>query len=590
MLKFKLKFLIITPSIFIFFWLLFLLSNIIQLTLSFNPQKNYKSNQNAFSYVINYSNNKSLSKLSKKFNVFDEKEEVPYLIKNAFISSEDKRFLNHSGIDLIGLSRAFFINFKNRSIKEGGSTITQQVSRLIFLNNDLNITRKIKELIISIILDFKYSKNQILKIYINNIYLGEGAYGINNAAEIYFNKLIHELTLSEIALLVGLAPAPSIYSPFENYDLAIKNRNKVLQSMYLEGYISKEIFNQALIEKIKLNKNIIESYNSQNKLLIKFILKEAKGKLKLKNDFKIEETLIIKSSIKNSWQKEAENISKLLTPNDIEIALITIDSNNGLIRSFVSGRNKNTNEFNRVINAIRPLGSTFKIIPYIAALIDGKDLNYNYIDLPTCWEDYCPKNFSNKYYGKISLIDSFKVSSNIVPIKITKEIGLKNIIDLANSFGLGYEQKYDEFLPLAIGAYGDNLINITSAYSTINNQGMFIEPEIVEEIKLNRGEIIWENNINSKRIIDDVIAKKMQIILEKSVSEGNGIAASVNGKKIYGKTGTSDKNRDLWFIGSINNFTTGVWLGFDDNRESNLSSGNAAFLWKKYIKNIKQIK
>ena len=590
MLKFKLKFLIITPSIFIFFWLLFFLSNIIQLTLSFNPEKNYKSNQNAFSYVINYSNNKLLSKLSKKFNVFDEKEEVPYLIKNAFISSEDKRFLNHSGIDLIGLSRAFFINFKNRSIKEGGSTITQQVSRLIFLNNDLSISRKIKELIISIILDFKYSKNQILKIYINNIYLGEGAYGINNAAKIYFNKLINELTLSEIALLVGLAPAPSIYSPFENYDLAIKNRNKVLQSMYLEGYISKEIFNQALIEKIKLNKNIIESYNSQNKLLIQFILKEVKGKLKLKNDFKIEETLIIKSSIKNSWQKEAENISKLLTPNDIEIALITIDSNNGLIRSFVSGRNKNTNEFNRVINAIRPLGSTFKIIPYIAALIDGKDLNYNYIDLPTCWEDYCPKNFSNKYYGKISLIDSFKVSSNIIPIKITKEIGLKNIIDLANSFGLGYEQKYDEFLPLAIGAYGDNLINITIAYSTINNQGIFIEPEIVEEIKLNRGEIIWENNINSKRIIDNVIAKKMQIILEKSVSEGNGIAASVNGKKIYGKTGTSDKNRDLWFIGSINNFTTGIWLGFDDNRESNLSSGNAAFLWRKYIKNINQIK
>ena len=590
MLKFKLKFLIITPSIFIFFWLLFFLSNIIQLTLSFNPEKNYKSNQNAFSYVINYSNNKLLSKLSKKFNVFDEKEEVPYLIKNAFISSEDKRFLNHSGIDLIGLSRAFFINFKNRSIKEGGSTITQQVSRLIFLNNDLSISRKIKELIISIILDFKYSKNQILKIYINNIYLGEGAYGINNAAKIYFNKLINELTLSEIALLVGLAPAPSIYSPFENYDLAIKNRNKVLQSMYLEGYISKEIFNQALIEKIKLNKNIIESYNSQNKLLIQFILKEVKGKLKLKNNFKIEETLIIKSSIKNSWQKEAENISKLLTPNDIEIALITIDSNNGLIRSFVSGRNKNTNEFNRVINAIRPLGSTFKIIPYIAALIDGKDLNYNYIDLPTCWEDYCPKNFSNKYYGKISLIDSFKVSSNIIPIKITKEIGLKNIIDLANSFGLGYEQKYDEFLPLAIGAYGDNLINITIAYSTINNQGIFIEPEIVEEIKLNRGEIIWENNINSKRIIDNVIAKKMQIILEKSVSEGNGIAASVNGKKIYGKTGTSDKNRDLWFIGSINNFTTGIWLGFDDNRESNLSSGNAAFLWKKYIRNINQIK
>jgi len=187
------------------------------------------------------------------------------------------------------------------------------------------------------------------------------------------------------------------------------------------------------------------------------------------------------------------------------------------------------------------------------------------------------------------LIESFKSSSNIVPISITKKIGLKNIINLANSFGLGYEQEFKEFPSLAIGSYGDNLLNITNAYSAVNNNGKIQSPSILEKIESFNKQPIWENKSVSKKILDLKVNKKLNKLLENSVKEGTSKAASIKGKKIYGKTGTSDRNKDLWFIGSIDNLTTGIWIGYDDNKESELSSGNAAYLWKKFISEIYKI-
>ena len=188
------------------------------------------------------------------------------------------------------------------------------------------------------------------------------------------------------------------------------------------------------------------------------------------------------------------------------------------------------------------------------------------------------------------MIESFKSSSNIVPISITKKIGLKKIINLANSFGLGYEHKFQEFPSLAIGAYGDNLLNITNAYSAIDNSGKIQSPEILEKIESLNDKSIWENKFISKKILDLKVNKKINKLLEKSVKEGTSKAAFINGRKIYGKTGTSDGNKDLWFIGSLDNLTTGIWIGYDDNKESELSSGNAAYLWKKFIAEIYKIR
>jgi len=583
--KIKSKSFVLIIPILIFSGISFYFFNLIFTTLKFDISKKKGSRIANYSYVISSSDNRILSKLSRKFEIDNGKHKIPFFIKHSFISSEDKRFYKHKGIDLKSISRALIQNIRSGYVKEGGSTITQQVARLLFLNNDVNFQRKIKEIFLSLILEFRYDKNQILKLYLNNIYLGSGAYGVNEASQIYFGKLIEELTLSEIALIAGLAPAPSIYSPYKNIELAIKNRNKVLESMYIDGYISLANKNKAINEKVNLNYQKADNF-LDDKLLINFILQETDKKIENKNDYKF---LKIQSSINKNWQEKAQKISRYAGPKEIEFALLSIESNTGLIRTMITSKNPSINEYNRVISSVRPLGSTFKIIPYAAALIEGIKLRNKFEDLPRCWENYCPKNFSEDYRGSISVIESFKSSSNIVPISITKKIGYKNIINLANSFGLGYEQEFEEFPSLAIGSYGDNLLNITNAYSAINNNGKIQRPEILEKIESSNNKSIWENKFISKKILDLKINKKLNKLLEKSVKEGTSKAASIKGKKIYGKTGTSDGNKDLWFIGSIDNLTTGIWIGYDDNKESELSSGNAAYLWKKFIVEIYKI-
>ena len=581
MLRFKHIILLISPTLFIFLGLFFI-SNLIKNNFNYEPNDNYKLGNN-FSYKIYYTKSKILSKLSRKFNIENEKDKIPELIKYAFISAEDRRFLRHNGVDIFGSARAFINNIRSGYIREGGSTITQQASRLIFLNNDLNVKRKIKEIIISIIMDYKYSKNQILKIYLNEIYLGEGAKGINEASQIYFGKLIDELTLSEIAMLAGLAPAPNFYSPYQNYHLAIQRRDEILKLMYLGGHIDKANYERALKEKIK----VINKKNNEDKLLINFILAESVKKINAEVNYQTDDFLIINTSIEEEWQDKAQKLSQELLPEGIEASLISIESDTGLIKTMISGRYPEYNQFNRATSAIRPLSSTFKIIPYCLAFLEGKSLLDTYNDTPTCWEDYCPKNFSNIYQGESTLIESFKKSSNIVPIKISYQFGLEKIINLANLFGINYKKELSSFLPTAIGAFGDSLLNITNAYSTINNKGKLIKPSVIKKIIRSKNkEIIWENNYQTKKIIDKKIVNKLNYLLEKTVQDGTGISASIAGRKIFGKTGTSDLNKDLWFIGSIKNITTGVWIGFDDNRATNLSSGTSANFWKTYIKSI----
>ena len=307
--------------ILIFCGISFYVYSLIISTLNFDVSKNKRPRATKYSYVISSSDNKILSKLSRKFEINNRKHKIPFFLKHAFISSEDKRFYKHNGIDLKSISRALFQNIKSGYVKEGGSTITQQVARILYLNNDLSFQRKIKEIFISLILEYRYNKNQILKIYLNNIYLGSGAYGVNEASQVNFGKLVEELTLSEIALIAGLAPAPSIYSPYQNIELAIKNRNKVLESMYLDGYISLAKKNEAIEERINLNHQKADDFLN-DKLLISFILEETDKIIANKNDYKF---LKIKSSIIKDWQETAQKISKYAGPQELEFALLSME-------------------------------------------------------------------------------------------------------------------------------------------------------------------------------------------------------------------------------------------------------------------------
>tara|TARA_Y100001970_G_C14248647_1_gene870149 strand:+ start:3339 stop:5066 length:1728 start_codon:yes stop_codon:yes gene_type:complete len=507
------------------------------------------------------------------------------LIKNAFIASEDRRFRYHNGIDLISISRAILNNIFNQSSLEGASTITQQVARLVYLDQKLTYTRKIKEALLALELEKKLDKETIINIYLNNIYLGGGAYGITNASQIYFSKYPNELTLSEIALLASLAPAPSIYSPFINRELAIKQREKVLVKMLKEGFISPKQFMIANSSALELDTSTLDNSKSLYPFITSIIVKEV-DHLYQQNNWDNQQLKII-SSININWQSNAVEIINKNSPKDLNIALVSIESSTGLIKTLIGGNNFSETEFNLATQALRPTASTFKIFTYAAALKKGINIDDEFIDEPQCWSDnYCPKNFGNKYYGKISLLDSFKYSSNIISIKLIDLVGFEEVIETANKFGVGNINKINNYYSIGIGSSEETLLNMTNAFSTINNQGLSNKNYLITKIINEKDEIIWshEKEQKPKQVISKEIANKLNLLLHKSVEEGTGKAAKINGFKVLGKTGTSDMNRDLWFIGSIQDNTHGIWMGYEDNRESELSSGDAARIWKLFTK------
>ena len=515
-----------------------------------------------------------------------DKEKINKLIKNAFIAAEDRRFYLHNGVDLWGISRATRRNISQASFEEGGSTITQQLARIIFLSQNKSLTRKIKEAAIALKIERDLSKQEILSAYLNNVYLGSGAYGISDAAWIYFSKHINDLNIPEAALIAGLAPAPSLYSPLVNKDLAIQRRNIVLKRMKKEKFISKNEFIQSINSQINLRPSPPRYFNSAAPFFSSWLFQELRTILtpeQIKRG-----GLTIKTSLNLKWQSIARETIQRFSPEETEAAIVSIESNSGLVRALVGGKNFKYNQFNRATQALRSPGSTFKVFIYAAALLEGFKPEDIFIDYPKCWQGYCPKNFGDKYFGKITLIDAIKTSSNIIAVEILDQVGFEKVNSIANQFGIGIERKLGNYYPLAIGALEETVLNMTAAYSALNNQGIYRKPMPFEEIKGPDNNIIWSLKDNSKerKILNKNTAKTLVRILEESVKDGTGIAASLPNRSVAGKTGTSEGNRDLWFIGSLPELTTGVWFGKDNNEPTNSSSGNAALTWRIFTKEI----
>lgn len=547
--------------------------------------------------VINFSRPGTLTLLSSGGKIIQKlgpatqeklsAEDIPILIKQSFISAEDRRFYQHKGVDLWGISRALFANLRQGSVKEGGSTITQQLARTVFLNQSRTITRKIKEIALAFKLERKLSKEKILQQYLNYVYLGSGAYGIADAAWVYFSKTPNLLSISEAALIAGLAPAPSLYSPLVNPKLAIKRREIVLIKMAEEKFISMEELSTALKEPLSL----MPAEPKYQTSIAPFFTNWVAQKLP---EFVSDEDLeiggiTIRTSLKLDWQRKATSIIQEYTRKEMEGAAVSIEPISGLVRVLVGGKNFQNNQFNRATQATRSPGSTFKIFPYLAALKKGIKPSDIFIDKKKCWGTYCPRNFGNKYMGKVSLSEAFSNSLNTIAVEILDKVGFKEVISLANKLGVGEEKELGTYYPLAIGAYEETLINMTSAYATIANRGYYIRPSPIEEIVGPSNNIIWTHKLNDSKgeqAIEIKIADTMNSMLQKVVSEGTGQAGKLNNRNVAGKTGTSEGGRDLWFIGSIPQLTTGIWFGYDDNRQTKLSSGEAANAWKQFMLRI----
>tara|TARA_Y100001968_G_scaffold292816_2_gene298322 strand:+ start:9903 stop:11747 length:1845 start_codon:yes stop_codon:yes gene_type:complete len=514
-------------------------------------------------------------------------ENMPLIIRKAFIAAEDRRFFDHNGVDFWSISRALRNNLIKRDVQEGGSTITQQLARIVFLNQDRTLARKLKEAALAYKIERQLDKEEILEQYLNNVYLGSSAYGIADAAWIYFSKETKQLTLDEIALIAGLAPAPSLYSPLINPSLAIQRRTIVLNRMYRENFISKDQLSRALNKPLELNPSTPKYFNSLAPFFSSWVLK--KLPLLLTQEQLEIGGLIIRTSLNLKWQEHAKEVINQQTKENIEGAIVSIEPKTGFIRTLVGGKDFKGNEFNRATQAMRSPGSTFKIFTYAAALNKGIEPGDIFEDSQTCWNGYCPKNFDGRYLGRVSLYESFNLSINTIAVQLLDKVGFDAVIDLANSLGVGHASELGKYHSLAIGAFEETVLNMTAAYAAVTNRGVYIPPSSIEEIQGPNKKIIWPKSINNKqgiKVLEPNIADTLNWMLQGVVIDGTGKAAALQDRPVAGKTGTSEGARDVWFIGSIPQLTTSVWFGKDNNQKTANSSIKAALSWKKFMEKI----
>lgn len=514
--------------------------------------------------------------------------QMPELVKQAFVAAEDRRFYAHDGVDLWGISRALVTNLRQGAVREGASTITQQLARTVFLSQDRTLTRKLKEAALAYKLERQLSKEQILEQYLNFVYLGSSAYGVSDAAWVYFSKQPDQLTLPEAALIAGLPPAPSVYSPLVNPDLALERRSIVLDRMQQAGFISAGEAAEARNAPLDLKPATPKYFNSAAPYFTSWVAQQLPTLL-TPDQLEVG-GLKIRTSLNLAWQKDAQQVVREFAPGGTEGAIVSIEPGTGLVRVMVGGKDFNASQFNRATQALRSPGSTFKLFPYAAAIHAGVKPEDIFNDSPRCWGGYCPKNFGNRYFGPISLADALKNSLNTVAVQLQDKVGFDPIIAMANNLGIGTTRPLGKFYPMAIGAYEQTILDMAAAYAAVANRGVYVKPVAFEEIRGPGGEVIWSRRVDGdrgRRAVDSDVADAMNWMLQRVVEGGTGAAAKLNDRPVAGKTGTSEGARDLWFIGSIPQLTTAVWFGHDNNRETNSNSGEAAWAWNQFMSKIK---
>lgn len=514
-------------------------------------------------------------------------DQVPPRVLEAFIATEDRRFYQHTGVDYPSIARATLTNLFAGGVVEGGSTITQQLARMVFLNQERSITRKLREARLAQKIERELSKEQILERYLDLVYLGSGAYGVTDAAWAYFSKSVDKLTLGEIATIAGLPPAPSAYSPLIDLDTAQVRRDIVLARMLEAGFISAQEAADAKESPLKLTPGAPKRLYSETPYFTSFVQKELP---KYVPPEVLEASgLTVETTMNLQWQKFAQAAIKDAIELDgpaqgfEQAALVAIDPRNGEVKAIVGGSDFNKTQFNRATQAQRQPGSTFKTFVYTAAIAAGFSPYDGYLDAPYTVDGYSPKNYSRKYTGWVSMRDALINSVNVVAVRTIVDVGFDPTIKMAQ--GMGVKSKLNPTYSLALGASEVNLLELTSAYGALAAQGKHVEPHAIRRIINRRGEVIYDAKFSAKQVVDKGSAAIMTWMLEGVVQSGTGKPAQL-GRPVAGKTGTSEEARDLWFVGYIPQVVAGVWLGNDDNYPTWGSSGTAAYVWREFMADV----
>jgi len=519
--------------------------------------------------------------------------EIPSHVKQAFISIEDIRFYHHPGVDIIGIMRALWHDIKAGGIVEGGSTITQQLARMLFLKPDKSVKRKIKEAALSMQIERRYTKDEILGMYLNQTYFGTRAYGIEAAAQTYFGKSVKSLTLAEAALLATLPKAPSRYSPFKNPEKARERRTIVLNQMVKYKFITESQSKEAQNAPLPVSPHF-RKYDAP--YFIETLRKDLEadyGNDLYASGYKIYSTLdstmqhIAEESIKTG----ISSIEKRVGPG-VEAALVAIDMRTGHVKAMVGGSNFWNNQFNRATQALRQPGSSFKPFVYITALEYGMTPGDIIDDLPISFpgskpgRSWSPRNYDGVYHGTVTLKTALAKSYNVATVRLASHLGIRNIIKTAHRLGL--KSTLQPYLPVAIGASSVTLIDIVAAYATFSS-GTRAEPLLYERILNRDGIIIEETRPVTKDLLSEEVVDHMKILLRAIVEEGTAWKARNMDRLVYGKTGTTNDYRDAWFIGFDERLVVGVWVGRDDHtpigpRET--GSRAALPIWIDFMKKV----
>ncbi len=516
-------------------------------------------------------------------------KDLPAHVPNAIMAVEDARFKEHDGVDLIGIVRAVKANLDSNDTVQGGSTITQQVVKNLFLTSERSYSRKAAEAVLSVQVDRMYSKEQILELYMNLIYMGHNAYGVEAASETYFGKPAKELQLHEAALIAGLIRGPEIYSPYRNYAATKKRQGFVLDRMAEHKFISREEAETAKKAPIKL-------YGIRRGMLYPYFTTYAMQYLKSRfsesdletKGYKIYTTVDLNKQYrakKTLW----DHLERLKRANVQQGALVTIEAKTGHVVAIVGGTDFGKSEFNRAYQAQRQTGSSFKPFVYVTAFEHGYTPNSVEVDGPTTYktgatETWSPQNYGRNYRGGVTLKQALMSSINVVAVKVMDKVGIKNVVDMTKRLGIKSEVR--PFLSSALGASEITPIEMAHAYSAFANDGVLMEESPILKIEDKFGNIILDNTKpKGKRVLEKDVVRALNHSLMAVVSAGTGAAARIPGNQIAGKTGTTSSHRDAWFMGYTPKYVTAVWVGNDTPTRMHGATGGGfcAPIWREYM-------
>lgn len=519
-------------------------------------------------------------------------EDFPDVLIKATLATEDRRFYDHFGIDIAGTARALVTNAQAGGVRQGGSSITQQLAKNLFLSNERTIERKINEAFLAVWLEWRLTKNEILKLYLDRAYMGGGTFGVDGAAHFYFNKSARDVTLAEAAMLAGLFKAPTKYAPHINLPAARARANVVLDNLVDAGFMTEgQVFGA--------RRNPAFAVDRRDEASPNYYLDYAFDEMrKLVDTFPksyTERVFVVRLAIDTNVQKAAEDaIENQLRQfgrdyHATQAATVVADLDGG-IRAMVGGRDYGASQFNRAVDAYRQPGSSFKPYVYTTALLNGFTPNSIVVDGPVCIGNWCPQNYGHSYSGPVTLTQAITRSINVVPVKLSIMIGQKEqpkapnpakigrakIVEVARRFGLKAPLPDTPSLP--IGSDEVTVLEHAVAYATFPNRGKAVTPHAVLEVRTGAGDLVWRwdrDGPKPRQAIPPNIAADMAGMMSHVVSEGTARRAALDGIPTAGKTGTTNAYRDAWFVGYTGNFTCAVWFGNDDYSPTNRMTGGS---------------